>query len=263
MRVPWYYCVLICVVGFGITYWLGSRGYDFMTPPAGIADETEIQSDVKKVEEKGAESGEETIPAVVTADAVIESPVEHEEADSDLVEEVPSHPSDYLDITGGADAFVSKAEELIVKQMQQHSLVAWERVLDSATPTADQVKRAYTILKLHKEVNRHEVTGIAVDVKLRASVPADLYDKMERILAHSATVIERGSGYLVSVSTEVSVVTVTKGKPRPAVTVWFSGKYDTPRASFRTKSAGELGLDKKMHTHLLPIFILRSVPKTR
>lgn len=249
MRVPWYICLIVSVVAFGVTYWLGVSKYDFVTPPEGYiapSEElvvTEREPQDEKDDEKVISQTEDSI--VIVEDAPIPETIP-------IVED--SHPSDYLDQKEeGVLGYIALAETLIAQQYPDHSLVAWERVLDSAEPNSEQVKRAYDILKLHKVISKDEVTGVAISITLHASVPADLYDKMEKILANSAALIELGAGYAVSVSHEVSITAVKKGSQRPAVSVWFSGKNESPRAHFRTKSSKELGMEEKVNSQIFNI----------
>jgi len=166
----------------------------------------------------------------------------------------PSHPSDYIDLESkSVESYVKLAEDLVAKQKPEHSLVAWERVLDSAQASPETIKEAFEILKLHKPVIRNEDSGIAISISLHASVPADLLERMEKLLRRTALIIELGSGYSLSVTPEVSVVAVRKGKPRPPVSVWFSGKNESTRGSLHTKSAKDLGLDDKVNTTIFNI----------
>ncbi len=236
------------MLAFGLTYWIGARGYDFITPPDAYAT-----ADVEAVlasspSDAGGEATTEPPVDEVASEPEPEPSLEPEP------EVVGSHPSDYLDLQAeGVDAYIALAEKLVAEQKSEHSLVAWERVLDSAKADATQVKRAYDILKLHKANSPDNATGIAITVNLHASVPADLFEKMEKVLQHTATLIEMGSGYSLRVTPEVSVVAVKKGRPRPSVSIWLSGKSESPRGSFRTKHSKVLGLDEKVNTVIFNI----------
>ena len=260
MRVPGYICVIVCVLAFGLTYWLGSSKYDFVTPPEGYENvERERVIGPKELGggvDESDNSGDGEVDNGGSGELVdVENGGEVEgDGEGESEEVADSHPSDYLDKKeGGAAGYVALAEKLVADQLAEHSLVAWERVLDSAEPDEKQVKRAYEILKLHKVMTKEEASGIAISIKLHASVPGDLYEKMDKLLAKSAAMIEFGSGYSLSVTHEVSVLTVKRGAPRPAVSLWFSGKNESPRAHFRTKSSRELGLDEKVNGLLFNI----------
>ena len=242
MKIPGYICVLACCLAFGLTYWLGSRSQDFITPPEGYEDKT-VEDLVKSLPQPKPKP--KKAPPVEVKPQPKPEP-EDEQVPVELAQD--AHPSDFIDQKeGGAEGYIALAEKLVQQDKQEHSLVAWERVLDSAEPNQEQVKRAFDLLKMHKVISREEVNGIAISIKLHASVPGDLIAKMEKILSATAAVIEAGAGYSVNVATEVSVVAVGKGRPRPPVTIWFSGKNESPRASFRTKSSRELGLDAKVN----------------
>jgi len=90
-------------------------------------------------------------------------------------------------------------------------------------------------------------------ITLNAILPADMLDKLEQILNDSCAMIELGSGHTLSVSPEVSVITLSKDKPRPAITIWFSGKSESNLASFRAASADEFRLDEKVNRVLFNI----------
>ena len=234
------------MLAFGATYWWGASHYDFVTPP-------------EKFERRAAVLVEPVAPLperqevdIAESQNMTEETQQDQQAPEPELEE--SHPSDYIDQKGiGADGYIALAEKLIAGQQSDRSLVAWERVLDSAQPTQGQVKRAFEVLKLHKVATREEAKGIAIVITLHASVPGDLHAKMSKVLERSAALIEAGSGYGLQVNHEVSVLAVAKGKPRPAVSLWFSGRRESPRAHFLSKGSKELGLNEKVNGLLFNI----------
>lgn len=239
MRIPWYYCVLICLLSVGVTYWLGARHYDFVTPPQNIP--TYSKEPLVEVERDENSQAEEEI-----------KPDEQETVGVNQEKKIELDA--YTERLGiGADAFVELAESFIQSNKQLESLVAWERVLDSSEPTAEQVKKAFEILKLHKVIAPPEKLPPSAVVKLHASVPADMHEKMKKILNVSAALMKEGSAYHIDVIPEVSIIMVKKGKKRPPVSVWMSAKNETARGTFRTRHANELGLSEKVNRTIFNI----------
>ena len=253
MRIPWYICVSVALLAFGITYWMGARGYDFVTPPNLPQGATEMPIAQSPLTDNT--SSEPSLEEPEQRAGSVAEPAADQTPEPEEVEQVvESHPSDYLDHPDKSTAaYVALAEKLIQEKKEQHSLVAWERVLDSSQPSPEVVKQAFEILKLHKPVLKSESAGIAISLTLHASVPADLYERAEKMLRRAAQIIEIGAAYSISVIPEISVVTVAKGKPRPAFSVWLSGKHETPRGSFHTTSATQLGLDEKVNIAIFNI----------
>lgn len=253
MRIPWYICGFVGLLAFGLTYWLGCKDYDFVTPPKNIERFT-AGPVVAEPEPEPTGDGDAQPSLADSNDTEGSSSDEAEVNQQEPEQVVESHPSDYLDFEGrSTEAYVALAEKLISERKSEHSLVAWERVLDSSQPSEEVVKRAFDILKLHKPVLKTESSGIAISITLHASTPADLYEKTEKMVRRAAQIIEMGSAYKIAVTPEVSVVAVAKGKPRPAFSVWLSGKHETPRSSFHTSSANEMGLDGKFNVAIFYI----------
>ena len=232
---------------------MGAKEYDFVTPPnLGLRASNTLAEQNSSVDTPPSEFTQ--VELGEREKIIEESEVAPLPEPEEIQEIVESHPSDYLDlIDKSTAAYVALAEKLIQEEKAEHSLVAWERVLDSSEPSPEVVKQAFEILKLHKPVLKSESAGIAISLTLHASVPADLYEKAEKMLRRAAQIIEIGAGYSISVSPEISVVVVGKGKPRPAFSIWLSGKHETPRGSFRTTSESELGLDEKVNVVIFNI----------
>jgi hypothetical protein len=248
VKIPISLCILISGGAFGISYWLGIRNYDFVTPPAGynnIDPELFLEIPEKNQGLDKVPSDPDKVPVTTTSVPPVTKPAEVAVTIEDAV---GSQISDYVDQKNlGSEGYIELAEKLAADKKPEHSLVAWERVLDSSKPSVEQIKRAFDILKVQKPVLPcDKENSVALSITVHCSVPVDMKERATQMINRLISIIHLGSGHSLNVDPDISTIPISVGKPRPPVTVWFSGKVESPRASFRTSSAKDLGLDSKL-----------------
>jgi len=267
VRIPWYIVVLSCLIATGLTLWLGVRKYDFSTPPTA-AELAELDADARKrygLPEKAS-------PPPVTPPLVDKQP-NKPTTGPDPVEPTKKLALPDTSIRPGldslrdsartADDFALLAQQLEQAKAPEYALLAWERMLDQTDPSPELVQKALGhIQQLRPPLPPWNLDPRSdIPLKLCASVPSDLQQKMTAILTVAAEDIEEASGFTLKVTPSVSVVAIKDGKPRPSVSIWLQGKRETPRLSFKTRSAIEPSIDVRTQSSIFSL-VVSQIDKT-
>ncbi len=130
------------------------------------------------------------------------------------------------------------------------ALVAWERVIDSATPNLRQATAAIAAIKrLRAKVplwNNNPAT--AIPIVINASSSSKLDKSLKPAVEQAAHDLQRASSGIMLVTTNVSIPRKTSSKNAPAtVELWLTGPDDksssTPTLSFTVTKPEDLQAD--------------------
>jgi len=136
----------------------------------------------------------------------------------------------------GTASMIQLAQELEKKEAQQRALLAWERVLDTSTPSKNEVKQAGQAIQTLKPLlppwNPDPNSDITITLHAGANTTEE--EALKQALQKTADLISEASGYIITVKTQL---TIAKGKaantPRTPIAIWFS---HTPKEK-ETKTA--------------------------
>lgn len=224
MRVPLPVVLLLCALVIGSFWWKWTQGKDFLTPPS---EET-----LAVVRQQAAQAA-----PPVTA---YHEPVEEKKAGpvepAPPAVEPPFDPGDLVTAPGlnayaaeakkGADHLIRLAKRLGEVGATSRALLAWERVLDFGKGDTIQAGEAL------KAIRRLRVTEPMWNVDPEGSLPLTLHfgaspamaEKLKPLLPNIARTVERASGGVVTVSTDLVVgKKPAAGTETPPVALWLSG----------------------------------------
>ena len=224
MRVPLPVVLLLCALIIGGLWWKWTRDKDFLTPPseeslAVIRQQAAqaappVASHHEPVEEKRAGPAESAPPTV-------DQPLDP----GDLAT-APSLNAYAPEAKKGADHLIRLAKRLEELGATSRALLAWERVLDFGKGDPIQVGEAL------KAIRRLRATEPMWNVDPEGSLPLTLHfgaspaaaEKLKPLLPNLTHTVERASGGVVAVSTEVVVgKKPAAGTEAPPVALWLSG----------------------------------------
>jgi len=224
VRVPLSVVLLLCALVIGSFWWKWTQGKDFLTPPSEEA--------LAVVRQQAAQAA----PPIVSAhEPVAEKKVDPAEPTPPPVEP-PLDPGDLITAPGlnayaseakkGADHLIRLAKRLEEVGAASRALLAWERVLDFGKGDTIQAGEALKVIR------RLRATEPMWNVDPEGSLPLTLHfgaspataEKLKPLLPNIARTLERASGGVVTVSTDLVVAKKpAAGTEAPPVTLWLSG----------------------------------------
>lgn len=224
MRVPLSVVLLLCALIIGGLWWKWTQGKDFVTPPSeeslAVVRQQAAQAAPpvaphhEPVEEKKAGPTEPVAP-------VVDQPLDP----GDLVT-APSLNAYAPEAKKGADHLIRLAKRLEELGATSRALLAWERVLDFGK--GDPIQVGETL----KAIRRLRATEPMWNVDPEGSLPLTLHfgtssataEKLKPLLPNITRTVERASGGVVVVSTELVVgKRPAAGTEAPPIALWLSG----------------------------------------
>ena len=265
VRVPIYWVIILCLLAVAIPAWLGTRGADFLTPPA----EGELQAIRTKTET--------TLPRLATqADAI--SP--HGRGANIISDAPPVQLGDptmppaldeYADrAPRGASHLIEIANRLEDENHDARALLAWERVIDSAEATPTEIRAAIeAVARLRATLPPwNQSPGGALPVMIQAGTGKKSAEALEPVLLQAAAGLQRASSGILSVSVKVNAgpdIDIDEG-PVP-VAIWITGPegsaHSTDVRSFTVATPESLEHDTHRTLHLLVQGHLRNAPQIK
>jgi hypothetical protein len=224
VRVPLPVVLLLCGLIIGGLWWKWTQGMDFLTPPS--------EESLAVVRQQAAQAAP---PVATHPEPVEEKKTGPTEPAAPLVEP-PLDPGDLITAPGlnayapeakkGADHLIRLAKRLEELGATSRALLAWERVLDFGKGDTIQAGEAL------KAIRRLRATEPMWNVDPEGSLPLTLHfgaspataEKLKPLLPNIARTVERASGGVVAVSTDLVVgKKPAAGTEAPPVALWLSG----------------------------------------
>lgn len=257
MRIPLPIAIASCVAAVSATWFWGSRSTNFTTPPT----EAENQALSERWKQNNSLSRRPDSPANPTSDAAntsetAEGSKKKPEA-SPLIrpKSITSQPeklgeqkspprlplgdieqspglAEYGTLGAqGSASMIQLAQELATHGARERALLAWERVLDTTQPNAQQTSQAITAIRQLKSSLPPWNPDPTADISITLHAGATTQNKqaLEQALKKTADAISEASGHLFAVKTKMAI---GSGKPaatpRIPVAIWFSYGQSKP-----------------------------------
>ena len=131
----------------------------------------------------------------------------------------------------GSDTLIKLATHLETTGEFQRALLAWERVLDTTTPSEDTRKKAITSIKRLKSSLPPWNIDPNADIKLilRAGATLKNHKTLTAALTSAADFINQASGHVLQIDVKASFGRSSGIKtPRIPIAIWFSRPGDPP-----------------------------------
>jgi len=246
-------CITSCLLVVVLTWWLGTRNRDFMTPP----------SDAELVKVR-LEASQSNPTAQGLGDALSPITAGHEQAPIAVV--LPEHVNrapqleDYLDEAKHGAAYLMDLAKLLSTDHPERALTCWERVLDSSKADEEQRRRAArAIVQLKKSVRPwNEQAGDGIPVVIEVGTGPAAAALVEPILEQIATSIGTCSSGVLHVTKKISTGSedmIENG--RSPVAMWISGAgsnaASTDVVSFFIPVGASEGLSERIQTEIYRI----------
>ena len=235
MRIPIPIAITSCIIATGATWYFSTRQADFTTPPT-TAQKTELSTqwtqqnsrptantplstDLKNSQAKKAVKQPATPPEKLTPTPKLKLlPM------GDL-EQAP-HLSEYGTLADqGTQSMIQLAIALENKGAKERARLAWERVLDTTEPTAEEVIQAgKAIAQLSPDLPPWNPDPTS-DITITLHAGSTIKDKknLGHALETTARIISEASGHILNVQTKVSIGKgATPKTPRVPIAIWFS-----------------------------------------
>ncbi|MFT4175875.1 MAG: hypothetical protein QM627_04395 [Luteolibacter sp.] len=247
MRIPILIVIPLSLAVIATVWWAGTRDKDFMTPPteeklAEIRQKVEAslvkpptRDEIPVVSQPG---GQQTPPAEP-------APVEPPKPAIDPGNlAAPAKLDTYADQAfKGGEYLIELASFLENEGHIVRAALAWERILDSTKPTAEQTRSATNAMKRLKPrmAAWNDDPATAHTIVIQAGTGRKVVKRLKPILEQAAKDIEKSSSGLLKVKTNI---TVGKGQTfndaAPPIALWFSGgAKDAPATEVISFTAGE------------------------
>lgn len=243
MRIPLLIIIPACILTVIITWWNGSKGMDFLSPPS---------------EKRLAEIRHEVVASLPQPDKAPEPAKQSEPATAAPVEvkpqldlgdrTVPPVLNEYAGgAENGADYLISLALALEAENEFPRALCAWERVIDHARPTDSQRKAAVSSIERLRPTlpDWNSDPAKAVTIVLHAGTGKKSAEMLKPHLDAVAKRLGQASSGVVTVIPEITASRseLSKSGASP-VAVWFTGAEKTSPStevlSFTFEKADEL-----------------------
>jgi hypothetical protein len=228
VRIPLPWVVVLALAVISLTWWRGSAGKDFLTPPSDL----ELAGIRERVEA--------ALPRAGSATDAISVPEQNRRASAvakPLVEigDVSSPPAldEYSDRAANGAAYMIELATLLEARGEfQRTLLAWERVLDHTRADDAQRKAAIDAIRRLKPTLPDWNTGDSekIPVVLQAGTGKQLALSLNPVLESVALDFEKASSGLLAVSSKVNAARdnlVTNG-PVPVAFWWCGPEEDSP-----------------------------------
>jgi hypothetical protein len=212
VRVPLPVVLILVVALVGGIWWGNTRHMDFMTPPT--AEElTQVRETVANQLATLEHVDLTPPPELVVTPPPPPLPVVPPKPPVDLGDlSAPLALQNYGDRSQkGAASLIELAEALESRGEFQRAVLAWERVLDLAKPTADETSSALNAIKRLRptlpEWNRQPTT--AIEIQLQVSAGKNLTKALPAVLSLIAIEMQQASSGIVKIKTTLTKLSST------------------------------------------------------
>ena len=222
MRVPKYLVILLCPLAIGLTWWLGTRDKDFLTPPPGIA-----------------------IPEIPqTTETPASSP-----SKPAAKEEAPVTLDTFADQAAmGSAHLIQLAQSLENAKFHHLAWLAWERVLDATSASPADISQARSAIRRLRALPMESTVQFPATpfpITLQAGTARKHVDSLRPALEETARQLEAASCGILRVRTVIT------GGENPAngslspVALWITGPDSGSRSSEVLSFTLQPGTDPK------------------
>lgn len=228
MRVPIPVVILLCLCVVGGVWWVGTRDHDYLTPPPG--------SDLAAIRTKETDA----LPPPGDAPDLEPSPQTTEAVKPVRVFPAPKSNDDspqlaeYRNQAANDPALLAEtAFQLETQEKLQRSLLAWERILDTAAP--DETRTAEALLSIKRLSSSlplwNEDPTKAVTIMLHAGAGKSTAEILAPVLEEIARDLEKASSGILKITPMVKAGNdIPTGMGPAPIALWFTG----PGAEART-----------------------------
>lgn len=237
MRVPLILSLPLSLLTIGTIWWLGTKSYDFLTPPAEttLAEiRTQFNEELKATGSIAPEEPRKAIKVKPTRLAVPDPDVEVPVAPSpdpnalDLGDVKVSPALDALMplAARGSDVLIEAATQLELRGETQYALLAWERVLDASTPLPEQLEFARkAMLRLRPQLPQWNVDPLTThQVTWHVQCDREHAATLEPILKEILHLLNDASSGLMDCQLALKAGAPPRADaPRQPIALWFSG----------------------------------------
>lgn len=234
VRVPIFIVLLLAITVVSSTWWVGTRGYDFLTPPSA---ETLAFARLQ-ASKIGSVSSPNDLPVPSTPQdgqlpkpPVPESPKEPEIKLGSL-ETAPGLEAYAVDSQQGAEHLVKLATALEAKGSFQRALLAWERVIDLGKADAEtQLTAVSAVKRLRPTLPSWNIDPEgAIPLVLHAGTGPATAPTLKPLLEEAARLLGDASDGVVSVIPDIAIGKKAVDATGPApIAIWLSGsEKDAP-----------------------------------
>lgn len=234
-RIPLPLAILLCIAVVGTIWWRGTKDYNFLKPPSP----TEIEFARQRA------AGELAQPS----DLFAVEPVEEEEVAEIKPPEPPPEPPAPTPVIAAGDisgdpqldawtsetdkpaaSFINLASKLETDTQLAWALLAWERVIDHANPSDQELEIALNGIRRIRATlppwNENQEAGS--DIMLIIDAPGDRLKLSMRAAGNAAKAIDKASSGLLNVSQIVREGRATAASPKLKVILTIKGAEDPP-----------------------------------
>lgn len=222
MRVPIPVVILLCFCVVVGVWWAGTRGHDFLTPPAGIQ-----QTRIEKKNTDAIPQAEQPSDESLAAKTIEALPVPQPQNTSPQL-------ADYRDRANDPALLLELARQLEKQGKLQQSLLAWERLIDSAVPDEARTTEAIQSIKRLRLVLPAWNTDPAktIPITLHAGTGKSSAEILTPALDQIARDLELASSGILKITPVITAGNDIPQSRGPApIALWFAGSGDESRST--------------------------------
>ncbi len=226
-----------CILVIGMTWWIGTRGKNFMTPPT----ESRLSEIREEVERSMPATDQPRDSVSAPSRKLITSPGFDPDRKHPMpiisrrdLEERPELNDYAKDSQHGAAYLIELAELLELNDEFERASLAWERVLDSTKPSSEQsAKAASAIHALRDKIpDWNSNPEKAVAITLHVGTAGNTATQIEPELIKATQEVEDASGGILDL--KLNLITGEDSNPSsgPApVAVWITGAKEDSKST--------------------------------
>ncbi len=246
MRIPLFFVIPLAICTIAITWWQGAKGKDFLTPPPSAV--LAIEQRNLKQEKLQASLDLQNNKDLEPTKAIRVKPGQMPSIDTTLAIEEPKSEEEIIELGDltrspgldaytqfsekGASYFIKLATLLETSGELQRTLLAWERVADSASPDAPQRKLTTdAIARLRPQLPAWIVDPTArTTIIIHAGCDTESATIVKPALKEIAALLSEHSSGIIHFKDDVSVGATASPSPLP-IALWFSSGTDPSHMS--------------------------------
>lgn len=226
MRVPISIVLLLAFSVVSVTWWLGTRDHDFLSPPSP----EKLALARLEASKIGSVSAPNDLPALSTEGPPPKAPEPDAPKEPEIklgsLDTAPGLEAYAVDSQQGAEHLVKLATALEAKGSFQRALLAWERVIDLGRAEADTRLTAIAAVKrLRPTLPSWNIDPEgAIPIILHAGTGPATAPTLKPLLEEACRLLGDASDGVVFVTPELAVgkKAVDASGPAP-IAIWFSG----------------------------------------
>ncbi|MEI7927391.1 MAG: hypothetical protein WCH40_02495 [Verrucomicrobiales bacterium] len=233
MRAPLPIVFLLTIAVVAVTWWQGTRGLDFLTPPG----EEKLALARLQAAKIGSVSSPNDLPALSNSQGGQASePDASTEPEIKLgsLETAPGLEAYAVDSQQGADHLVKLATALEAKGSFQRALLAWERVIDLGKAEVATRQTAFSAVKrLRPTLPTWNIDPEgAIPLVLHAGTGPATAPGLKPLLEEAARLLGQASDGVIAATPDLAIGKKAVDATGPApVAIWLSGPANDTRSS--------------------------------